>query len=234
MELEHRFDLPVGIDKAWATLMDIETVGPCFPGATLDSVNGDTFAGSVKVKAGPARLTYQGHARIVERDDRAHTATIEATGSESAASTAAMMVGAAAVELSATRTQVDLVTTLSLTGRPAQFGRPMMVEVGNRLISQFADCVSTRLVGHGTGGAELVDVENPDEIAAARELAINNPVPDSGSFAGRSRAARRMPVGGRELAVGGAPASSLLTKVLPVLLAGVGAVLLRKLFRRSP
>lgn len=234
MELEHRFDLPVGIDKAWSTLMDIETVGPCFPGATLDSVDRASFAGSVKVKAGPARLTYQGHARIVERDDHAHTATIEATGNDSTASTAAMLVSATAVELSATRTQIDLITTLSLTGRPAQFGRPMMVEVGNRLISQFADCVSTKLVGRGTGGAELVDVENPDEIAAARERAINNPAPDSGGLAARSRGARRMPVGGRELAVGGAPASSLLTKLLPALLAGVGAVLLRKLFRRPP
>lgn len=234
MELEHRFDLPVGIDKAWSTLMDVERVGPCFPGAVLDSVERDSFSGAVKLRAGPARLTYRGTARIAERDDRAHIVRIEATGAEGSASTAAMLVTAKAQELSANRTQVNLVTTLSLTGRPAQFGRVMMVEVGNRLISQFADCVCTKLVGRGTGGAELVDVENPDEIAAQRELALSgaaesgyavgDPLPD------RRGSVRRTPGSAPELAVGGAPASSVLTRVLPALLAVVGGVLLRRLF----
>ncbi len=237
MELEHRFDLPVGIDTAWSTLMDIQKVGPCFPGAVLDSVQRDSFSGAVKLKAGPARLTYKGTARIVERDDRAHRVRIEATGNEGSASTAAMLVTATAKELSVNRTQVDLVTTLSLTGRPAQFGRVMMVEVGNRLISQFADCVCTKLVGRGTGGAQLVDVENPDEIAAERELALSGP-PASERVVGGTlrRSVRRTPGNVPELALGGTPASSLLTKVLPAVLAVVGAVLLRKLFgaRNTP
>lgn len=225
MELEHRFDLPVGIDTAWATLMDIEKVGPCFPGAKLDKVTGDEFSGSVRLKMGPVRLTYTGRAKVVERDDRAHTASIEATGDESAATKAAMFVTATATELSATQTQVDLVTTLSLTGRPAEFGRPMMVEVGNRLVSQFADCVSTKLVGRGTGGAELIDVENPDEIAAERERAI----------AAEQTAVRRIP-GGLPESVYRAPAgraSSVLTKVLPAALIALGAILLRRLFKKT-
>lgn len=230
MELEHRFDLPVGIDTAWSTLMDIQKVGPCFPGATLDSVDRDSFSGSVKLKAGPARLTYKGAAQIVERDDRAHRVRIEATGNEGSASTAAMLVTATAQELSVNRTQVDLVTTLSLTGRPAQFGRVMMVEVGNRLISQFADCVCTKLVGRGTGGAQLVDVENPDEIAAEREQALSGPAASERVVGGTlRRSVRRTPGNVPELALG-TPASSLLTKVLPAVLAVVGAVLLRKLF----
>lgn len=32
MELEHRFEVPVGVEKAWVTLLDMEQVGPCFPG----------------------------------------------------------------------------------------------------------------------------------------------------------------------------------------------------------
>jgi carbon monoxide dehydrogenase subunit G len=224
MELEHRFDLPVGIDTAWATLMDIEKVGPCFPGANLDSVQGDSFSGSVKLKMGPVRLTYTGQARVVERDDRAHTASIEATGDESAATKAAMYFTATASELSATRTQVDLVTTLSLTGRPAEFGRPMMVEVGNRLVSQFADCVSTKLVGRGTVGAKLIDVENPDEIAAERERAL----------AAEATAVRRIPGGATDSAYHRPSdrADALLTKVLPAVLVALAAVLLRKLIKK--
>ncbi len=241
MELEHQFDLPVGIDKAWATLLDITTVGPCFPGAQLDSVNGDEFAGSVKLKAGPVRLTYQGTAKIVDRNDRAHTASIQATGTEGSASTAAMLVTATATELATNRTRVDLVTTLSLTGRPAQFGRPMMVEVGNRLISQFADCVSSKLVGRAAGGAQLIDVENPDEIAAEREAAIaagtagtNGDQPSSGlATPGVATPGVETPgSSGRELAFAGTPASSLLTKIIPAALAVLAVILLRR-FRNS-
>lgn len=228
MELEHRFDLPVGIDRAWAALTDVRTVAQCFPGAHLDSVEGDTFSGSLKFKAGPVRLSYKGTARFVEKDDLARTATIEATGAEGSASNATVLVTATAKALSPSHTQVDLVTTLSLTGRPAEFGRPLMVEVGNRHISQFADAVSTTLAGRAAGGAELVDVENPDEIAAEREQALAAGTPAGAAFA------RRLP--------GGAPTShrapggtaDVLRRVLPAALLVVGVILLRKLLRRDP
>jgi len=72
VELEHRFEVPVGVEKAWVTLLDMEQVGPCFPGAILDHVDGDEFSGSVKIKLGPVRMTYHGTARIVEKDEKAH------------------------------------------------------------------------------------------------------------------------------------------------------------------
>ena len=80
MELEHRFEVPVGVEKAWVTLLDIGQVGPCFPGAILDHVDGDEFSGSVKIKLGPIRMTYKGTAKIVEKDETRHRARIEATG----------------------------------------------------------------------------------------------------------------------------------------------------------
>ena len=128
---------------------------------------GDEFSGSVKLKLGPIRMIYKGTAKIVEKDEVLHRARIEATGNAGGStSTAAMLVTATATALAPNRTAVDLVTTLSLTGRPAQFGRGVMVDVGNKLIGQFADCVSTKLCGRTAGGAELIDVTNPDEVAA--------------------------------------------------------------------
>ena len=167
MELEHRFEVPVGIETAWATLLDMEKVGPCFPGATLEAVNGDEFSGSVKIKLGPVQLNYTGKATIVDKDPVAHRARIEASGNAArSSSTAAMLVTATATALSPSRTAVDLVTTLSITGRPAQFGRGVMVEVGNKLIGQFADCVSTQLSGRPSSGVELLNEVDPDEVAA--------------------------------------------------------------------
>lgn len=228
MELEHRFDLPVGVDQAWATLTDIGIVAECFPGAHLEKVEGDTFTGSLKFKAGPVRLTYKGTARFVEKNAAAHTATLEATGTEGPGSTGTVLVTAVAKPLSPNMTQIDVVTTLSLTGRPAQFGRPLMVEIGNRHIGQFADAVSTKLVGRGTGGAELVDVENPDTIAAAREQALHRG-DDSGQYVRRvtgDRSAAHRSGDGR--------LSSLLTTALPAALVLIGAILLRKLLRKDP
>jgi carbon monoxide dehydrogenase subunit G len=236
VELEHRFEVPVGVDTAYATLLDMNKVGPCFPGATLESVDGDDFTGSVKVKLGPIQLTYKGKASIVEKDPVRHTAKIEATGSAArSSSTAAMMVTASATPLAPNRTQVDLVTTLSITGRPAQFGRGVMVEVGNKLIGQFADCVADQLTGTTVGGAELIEVENPDEVAAE--------ITDPASFAERAPApaavgsaavgAHRTPLVRSAqpvdlLETAGAP---ILKRVVPLILAIVALVLLRKILK---
>jgi carbon monoxide dehydrogenase subunit G len=146
MELEHRFEVPVGIDRAWTSLLDMQQVAACFPGATLTSADGQEYAGSVKVKLGPIQLTYKGSARIVQADESAHRATIEASGSASrSSSTASMTVNATATELASDRTEVVMKTDLTITGRPAQFGRGVMVEVGNKILGQFADCLAAGL-----------------------------------------------------------------------------------------
>ena len=147
MQLEHSFTVPVGIDEAWRVLLDIERIAPCMPGAAIDSVDGDDFTGTVKVKLGPIGLTYKGKARFVEKDEAAHRAVIDARGRDARGSgTAAAKITANLAE-SGTGTQVTVVTELDITGKPAQFGRGVMVDVGNKLIGQFADCLAGQLGG---------------------------------------------------------------------------------------
>ena len=64
MELEHSFTVPVPRERAWEELLDVERVAPCMPGASLDSVDGDTIKGRIKVKVGPISMTYAGTARF--------------------------------------------------------------------------------------------------------------------------------------------------------------------------
>lgn len=230
MELEHRFEIPVGVERAWATLLDIEQVGACFPGASVETVDGDVFSGSVKIKLGPIRMTYKGSGRIVEKDPVAHRASIEATGNAGgASSTAALMVTATAAALAPNRTAVGLVTTVSLTGRPAQFGRGVMVDVGNQLIGQFADCLSSTLSGRTGTGAQLIDVVNPDEVAAE----FVAPPGVAGTPAGIS-AAGPPPAPSRDVNRLFATAVPILERVLPILAGIMALVLLRKLLRRRP
>jgi carbon monoxide dehydrogenase subunit G len=147
MQLEHTFTVPVGVDDAWAVLLDIERIAPCMPGAAIESVDGDDFTGSVKVKLGPIGLTYKGKASFIEKDVATHRAVIDARGRDSRGNgTANAKVTATLTEIDGS-TEVTVVTDLDITGKPAQFGRGVMVDVGNKLIGQFADCLAGKLSG---------------------------------------------------------------------------------------
>ncbi|MGH3304733.1 MAG: SRPBCC domain-containing protein, partial [Streptosporangiaceae bacterium] len=145
MELEHSFSVPVSVERAWDVLLDVERVAPCMPGATLDSVDGDTISGRIKVKVGPIQMTYAGTAKFTERDEAAHVVVLDASGKETrGAGTAAASVRS---ELTADGdgTRVRVHTTLNVTGKPAQFGRGVITEVGGKLIGIFADNLAAML-----------------------------------------------------------------------------------------
>jgi carbon monoxide dehydrogenase subunit G len=138
MELEHSFTVPVPEDRAWDVLLDVERVAPCMPGATLESIDGDEIQGSIKVKVGPINMTYKGTAKFTERDPAAHIITLEASGKETRGAGTASAKVRSTLEGSGDKTHVIVHTTLNVTGKPAQFGRGVLAEVGGRLIGIFA------------------------------------------------------------------------------------------------
>ena len=139
VDLQNSFTVPADIDTAWKTLLDVESIAPCMPGATLESVNGDEFTASVKVKLGPVSMTYNGEARFLSKDEASHTAVIEGTGKETrGAGTAKALITTNLVAESPDRTRVDVTTALIITGKAAQFGRGVMQDVAGRIIDQFA------------------------------------------------------------------------------------------------
>src|SRR5688572_6749017 len=145
MRLEQSFTVPVPVEEAWSVLLDLPRIAPCMPGATITGVDGETFTGTVKVKVGPITMTYQGRGRFVERDEAARRMVVEARGKDvRAAGTAAATVTAVLSGADGT-TNVDVVTELTVTGRPAQFGRGMINEVSGKLLGQFADCLADTL-----------------------------------------------------------------------------------------
>jgi carbon monoxide dehydrogenase subunit G len=152
VQLENSFTVPVPIDEAWRVLLDIERIAPCMPGAALDSVTGDDFTGRVKVKLGPINLTYQGKASFVEKDESAYKAVIDGRGKDQRGNGTANALITAQLKAEGTTTRVDVLTDLNITGRPAQFGRGVMTDVGNKLLGQFADKLAAQL---GAGDAGL-------------------------------------------------------------------------------
>ena len=175
MQLQNSFVVPADIETAWNTLLDVEKVAPCMPGATLTSVDGDDVTGNVKVKLGPVSMVYGGKATFLSKDADSHTAVIEGAGKETRGTgTAKALVTTTMVSEAPDRTRVNVTTELTITGKAAQFGRGVMQEVAGRLIDQF----SANLAAAMTAPAESEPV-----IAAAAtngESAVPADVPADG------------------------------------------------------
>jgi carbon monoxide dehydrogenase subunit G len=161
MDLSHRFVVPASVETTWAAFNDLERIAPCFPGATITSVEGDDFSGSVKVKLGPIAMLYNGSGTFVERDESQHRAVIKATGKDKRGNGTAGVTVVAHMLPEGEGTTVELTSDLSITGKPAQFGRGVMQDVSDKLLGQFVDCIAGRL------GEEEAPAPLPVEPAAA-------------------------------------------------------------------
>jgi len=64
-------------------------------------------------------------------------------------------------------TLVTMHTTLNVTGRPAQFGRGVIAEVGSRLIDKFADNLAQQLGGGAAAEAPVAGAAAPAASAPA-------------------------------------------------------------------
>jgi carbon monoxide dehydrogenase subunit G len=161
LELKHSFTVPASVSQTWAAFEDIESVAGCFPGATVTEVSGDAFKGSCKVKLGPIALVYAGQGTFVEKDEAAGRFVVDAKGKDKRGNgTAGAKVTASFTDEGST-TRVDVTTDLSITGKPAQFGRGVMQDVSDKLLQQFVGCLQDK-VGSSSG---------PDEPAAAAAAA---------------------------------------------------------------
>ncbi len=174
MELEHTFTVPVPEERAWDVLLDVARVAPCMPGASLDSVEGDEIKGRIKVKVGPISMTYAGTARFTERDPHAHVITLEALGKETRGAGTASATVRSMLEARGDQTHVIVHTTLNVTGRPAQFGRGVMAEIGGKLIGIFAANLADMLTADnaGQGQAAAGHAEAAADSGAADDLAL--------------------------------------------------------------
>jgi carbon monoxide dehydrogenase subunit G len=171
MDLKHSFTVPASVEETWATFMDLEKVGGCFPGATVTEVTDDGFAGTVKVKLGPIALQYAGTGAFTERDDSAHRAVIAAKGKDKRGNgTAGATVTIQLSDAGDNQTKADVTTDLAITGKPAQFGRGVMQDVSDKLLQQFITCIEGK-VGGGT--------EEPSAEAAAATAPAASPASTS-------------------------------------------------------
>jgi uncharacterized protein len=172
MDLAHRFSVPTAVEETWAHFQDIASVAECFPGAQVSSAEGDSFSGSVKVKLGPIALVYNGSGTFVEKDDAAHRFVVDAKGKDKRGNgTAGAKVTLSMASTASGGTDVEVLTDLAVTGKPAQFGRGVMQDVSDKLLGQFVDCLEQRL---GTDASSPTPGE-PDPAPASEPSASAGP-----------------------------------------------------------
>ena len=124
MDFDNSFEVPLPPDQAWKTLMDIERIAPCMPGAELTEIVDDkTFKGKVSVRLGPVALTFQGTATFEDIDDAVHTATVKAQGADAKGRGGANANVGFHLEPSDAGSSVKIHTDLQLSGSVAQYGR---------------------------------------------------------------------------------------------------------------
>ena len=147
MKLEQTFEVQAPLAQVWEALNDLERVAPCLPGAAITGHDEDgTYHGTFTVKLGPMTAAYNGTIKIDDVDEAAHRATLKARGTDKRGQGGANATIVNTLSEHGGGTQVEAVTDFSITGRLAQFGRGgMMQDVSNRLLRDFATCLSTRL-----------------------------------------------------------------------------------------
>ena len=82
MRIHNEITLQAPADELFEFLSDVERVGPCLPGATIEGKDGEDYAGRMKVKVGPINATYQGKLRFLELDKDARRAVMRARAEE--------------------------------------------------------------------------------------------------------------------------------------------------------
>ncbi|HEX3779988.1 MAG TPA: SRPBCC domain-containing protein [Pseudonocardiaceae bacterium] len=171
MQLEHQFTVPASPEVVWAAVVDPARVAPCMPGATLTEVNGSEFAGSVKVKLGPVSLLYKGSGQFVEIDEQSRRVVIKAAGKDSRGNGTASATVTVTLRADGEQTHGTVVTDLAITGKPAQFGRGMIAEVGGKILDTFATCLAGKLGDPAQAGTESAQAATPAKPAARKRAA---------------------------------------------------------------
>ena len=170
MKFDNSFEVPLPPAKAWATLMDIESIAPCMPGAELTEIVDDkTFKGKVSVRLGPVALTFQGAASFEDVDNTAHKATVKAQGADAKGRGGANANVAFHLEPSDAGSTVKIHTDLQLSGSVAQYGRGagMIQDLAGQIIGQFATNLSQKIEAEMPADAEAAANDAPTTAPVA-------------------------------------------------------------------
>ena len=180
MKLEQSFEVAAPIERVWQTLIDVEHVAPCLPGAAVTGRNDDgSYNGTFTVKIGPTTASYTGRLEMESIDEAAHTATMQAQGTDKRGQGGAKAtIYSRLAPADGAGTLVEVVTDYHITGRLARFGRGGMIEdISERLLREFASRLQSSLAAQQETIVSQPAVTEAPAVAAPVEEAPVSEVP---------------------------------------------------------
>lgn len=185
MKLTNEFTVAADPDVVWRTLLDMEGVAGCLPGATIQSTDEEnTYEGSMRVKIGPMAVSYRGTATLAEVDNEARRAVISLRAREDKGQGTAMATITNAVQPADGGARVVAETDLHITGAQARFGRGVMEDVAGRVLDEFSTRLEHQITTAGDAPAERSAVSG-EPAAAPGEDALDMGAMLSGSAVAR-------------------------------------------------
>jgi uncharacterized protein len=169
--MENEFTVEAPVEQAWETLLDLERITPCLPGAALEEESGDEYKGTMTIRLGPVTQKYNGTVSFEETDEESRRAVLKADGKDARGQGTASATITSTLSEEDGGTKVHVETDMHLTGRAAQFGRGVQQEVATKLINQFAECLEKEIMGENTREEpeQPAEPEQTDETAETEE-----------------------------------------------------------------
>ena len=151
MKLSNSFRIERPAAEVFDAFLDVERVATCMPGARLTGHPADdTYDGEVSIKVGPLGVSYAGQLKVLETDTAQRRLTMRAKGREQRGAGNADAYVVAQVSDRDGGTLVEIDTDLNIRGKVAQFGRGVIGEVTDGVMSEFAANVARLLSGAPT------------------------------------------------------------------------------------
>jgi uncharacterized protein len=164
MKINNEFTVAAPIQQAWDTMLNLERIAPCLPGAAIQEENDEgEYDGTMKVKIGPITANYKGTVKFEEVDEGNHRAVLQATGRDARGQGTASATIVSTLQEEGEGTKVSVETDMKLTGRAAQFGRGIAQDVATKMLDQFASCLEEEITGGPEEGAAAATAEPAGE-----------------------------------------------------------------------
>src|SRR5215831_1893211 len=150
MKFENAFTVDAPVDEVWRTLLDVERVAHCMPGAEVtERIGDDAYKVSVKVKVGPMSMTYRGEVQIVDRDEQERRATMHVKAKEARGQGTADADVQMSLAEEAGGTHAVIETEVGMSGKIAAMGQSVIGDVSAKLIETFAANLAAMLSDGG-------------------------------------------------------------------------------------
>ena len=168
MKFENAFTVDAPVDEVWLTLLDVERVAPCMPGAEVtERIGDDAYKDSVKVKVGPMSMTYRGEVQIVDRDEQERRATMHVKAKEARGQGTADADVQMSLAEEAGGTHATIETEVQMSGRVAAMGQSVIGDVSAKLIETFAANLAAMLSHGAAPETDSSDAAAAGDVASA-------------------------------------------------------------------